>query len=120
MMRNLIQNAVVHHDRDHGRIAVTCAATDQALVLEVADDGPGIPPEYHERVLLPFHALKRRDEGGGGGLGLALVNKIVQRWGGRLDILSESGVRGTCFRLTFPLPESASLEGEAATTTKAA
>ena len=103
ILRNLVLNAVQHHDRDHGTIRIGGAASDQSFVLDVSDDGPGIPPEYHERVLLPFHTLKRRDEGGGTGLGLALINKIVQRSGGRLEIRSEAGSRGTAIRVTLPL-----------------
>jgi signal transduction histidine kinase len=107
VLRNLVQNAVAHHDREHGRIGIRCSDSDQTLVLEVSDDGPGIPPEFHERVLLPFQSLKRRDKGGGSGLGLALVNKIVQRSGGKLKIVSEAGTRGTLFRATLPIKSSA-------------
>ncbi|MEZ5931552.1 MAG: sensor histidine kinase [Alphaproteobacteria bacterium] len=103
ILRNLIQNAVKHHDHDHGKIRIDGALSGSSFVLEVSDDGPGIPSEYHQRVLLPFHALKRKDEGGGTGLGLALVNKIVQRSGGRLEILSGHGIRGTCFRVILPV-----------------
>lgn len=102
ILRNLVQNAVKHHDRAKGTICIAGTSSDEAYVLEVSDDGPGIPTEFHERVLLPFRALKRRDEGGGTGLGLALINKIVQRAGGRLEIVSEAGTRGACFRIILP------------------
>lgn len=107
ILRNLVQNAIAHHDRDHGALRISGGTRDHEFILEVGDDGPGIPPEFHKRVLLPFHSLKRRDEGGGSGLGLALINKIVQRSGGSLEIQSETGVRGTRFRVALPIQISA-------------
>lgn len=112
ILRNLVQNAVKYHDRDHGTIYIDGKSAEQGFVLEVADDGPGIPPEFHERVLQPFRTLKRRDQGGGTGLGLALVNKIVKRFGGRLDLISEAGARGTMFRITWPANSTTEHDGQ--------
>jgi signal transduction histidine kinase len=103
VVRNLLDNAVKHHDMPTGALRVSGDYDGDTLILEVADDGPGIPPSYHEKVLEPFATLKRRDECEGSGLGLALVNKIVQRWNGHLEILSQGGMRGTTFRITMPI-----------------
>jgi len=98
--RNLVQNAVRHHDRDSGRIAIGGAARGSEVDLYVADDGPGIPPEHHDRVLQPLQSLRRGD--GGTGLGLSFVDKIARRWRGRVEIESEAGRRGTTVHLVLP------------------
>jgi signal transduction histidine kinase len=67
------------------------------LVVEVADDGPGIGPEILERVFNPFFTTKPQ----GSGLGLAIVRKIVDAHNGHIDLVS--GPQGTCFRVTLPL-----------------
>lgn len=64
------------------------------VVVEVADNGPGIPPEYHNRVFLPFFTTKPK----GSGLGLAMVQKVVQAHRGRIDFTSMPG-SGTVFRI---------------------
>ena len=67
------------------------------LVVEIADDGPGIPPDILERVFNPFFTTKPQ----GSGLGLAIVRKIVDAHNGHIDLVSES--QGTRFRVTLPL-----------------
>jgi len=69
----------------------------RAVRLEVADDGPGIPPEQLECVLEPFFTTKPR----GTGLGLAIVDRIVRQHHGRLEVAGAPG-RGT--RVTMELP----------------
>jgi signal transduction histidine kinase len=55
-------------------------------------------------VLEPLVTLKSRDDGGGSGLGLAIVAKIAERWNGRVEVLSEDGVRGTVVRVVLSRP----------------
>jgi len=69
-------------------------------VVRVADDGKGMPPEVQARVFEPFFSTK---EGGRGvGLGLSIVQGIVARHGGTIDVTSEPG-RGTTFAVRLPL-----------------
>ena len=75
-----------------------------ALVIEVADDGPGIPPELTDRIFSPFFTTKPQ----GSGLGLAIVRKIVDAHDGRIDVNARPG-GGTCFQVTLPLEGSAQL-----------
>lgn len=70
--------------------------------LEVEDDGRGIPPEIRERIFQPFFTTK--GPGQGTGLGLATVDRIVTRSGGRIEVESEEG-RGTLVRLLLPVVE---------------
>lgn len=103
VLRNLFSNAIKHHDRPAGRIEVSCSATDDGFwAFVVTDDGPGIPPKYHERVFEMFQTLRPRDEVEGSGMGLALVKKIVETDGGTITIASD-GVRGCSMRFTWPI-----------------
>jgi signal transduction histidine kinase len=72
-------------------------ATETVLV-EVADDGPGIPPDVAEKVFDPFFTTKAQ----GSGLGLAIVRKIVDAHDGRIDLITTVG-RGTTIRVTLPV-----------------
>jgi PAS domain S-box-containing protein len=102
VVRNLISNAVKHHDRDQGRIVVRGGRDEADAFFEVRDDGPGIGPEYHQRIFEMFSTLRSRDEVEGSGIGLALIKKIVERWGGRVSVSSKRDERGTTFRFTMP------------------
>ena len=100
---NLIGNALKHHNRVDGRIAVRAHETEDPQFYEftVADDGPGIAPQYHERIFGIFQTLRPRDQVEGSGLGLALVKKIVEQYGGRIWLESAEG-QGTTFHFTWP------------------
>jgi len=68
------------------------------LVVDVVDDGPGVPPDLAERVFNPFFTTKPQ----GSGLGLAIVRKIVDAHNGQIDLATAPG-QGTRFRVTLPL-----------------
>jgi signal transduction histidine kinase len=101
---NLVINAV-QHVPEGGRIRLATADAAGLLVVQVEDDGPGIPEAEQERVFDPF--FTRRD--GGVGLGLTIVRQIVEAHGGEIAV-SRGHLGGACF--TIRLPRS---EGEAAT-----
>lgn len=75
-----------------------------AIVLRVADDGPGIPDDIRDRIFNPFFSTKPQ----GSGLGLAIVRKIVDAHEGRIDVVSEPG-HGTTFTVTLPVLEPGQL-----------
>jgi signal transduction histidine kinase len=103
VLQNLIANAVKHHDRDRGTIRIS-ADTDGAFVrFSIEDDGPGIPDRYRERIFKMFEKLAPKDEVEGSGIGLALVKKLVERKGGRIDIAAAGqGGRGAVFSFDWP------------------
>jgi signal transduction histidine kinase len=68
------------------------------VVVDVADDGPGMPPDVAEKIFNPFFTTKAQ----GSGLGLAIVRKIVDAHEGRIDMTTADG-RGTRFRVTLPV-----------------
>ncbi len=98
---------------DGGRIAVRVEHTAGRAVLEVEDDGPGIPPEALEHIFEPFFTLRR--QGRGSGLGLAVVYSIVSTHGGEVDVRSAPGER-TRFVIRLPLGEASALEAVASRT----
>jgi signal transduction histidine kinase len=97
---NLCVNALQAMDaRGRGRLSVRVRSGSNGLVVvEIADDGPGIPPEVRERIFEPFFSTKGTK---GTGLGLYLVAEIVAGHGGKIAAESSAG-RGTVFTLTFP------------------
>lgn len=101
VLRNLVANAIKHHDRDRGRIEIACEEEDDHYVFAVRDDGPGIPPEDEARVFEMFQTLQPRDGGHGSGMGLALVRKIVTNRGGEVWLESDGG-RGATIRFRWP------------------
>jgi len=102
VVRNLISNAIKHHDRASGRIAISGGYDGNEIFFEVSDDGPGIPPEFHARIFDMFSTLRSRDEVEGSGMGLALIRKTVDGWGGKISVRSDPAARGATFRFTVP------------------
>ncbi|MEO3414606.1 HAMP domain-containing sensor histidine kinase [Roseovarius sp. CAU 1744] len=99
----LISNSVKHHDMNEGKVTITSVQKAGDCIITVTDDGPGIPEKYRERVFEIMTTLKPRDEIEGSGMGLALVRKIVDIYGGQISWLSGPAERGTSIQLTFPI-----------------
>jgi len=104
VLRNLIENAVKHHDRADGRIIVDAEVDGQRLLLSISDDGPGIDPAWHEAIFLPFRQIADTEDVDGAGIGLALVKKTVERFGGSIEVQSNPSIgRGSTFKVGWPL-----------------
>ena len=93
---NLVSNAI-DAMREGGRLQVRAANSGDNLTLEVADTGPGIPPELRDKVFQLYFTTKT----GGSGIGLAMTYRAVQLHNGTISFKSEAG-SGTTFRLEFP------------------
>jgi signal transduction histidine kinase len=101
VFRNLVANAIRHHDRGEGHISISGRLLGSELAeFTVADDGPGIPPEYRERIFNLFETLQPQEDAGGIGLGLAMVRKAVQMNGGAVAVADAPG-RGARFVFTW-------------------
>ena len=108
ILRNLISNAIKHHDRDTGQITVRCSPFDDGEIrLEVEDDGPGIPEEHLSDVFVKFVKLERRGEVEGTGLGLAAVARAVQSAGGQIFATNRLDGRGARFVIGIPVNRAA-------------
>lgn len=99
VLRNLVANALQHHDRDTGTIVATCEDQASVLAITVRDDGPGIDTRHHSVIFLPFRSLNEASTG----MGLAAVHKAITGIRGTITVVSdpEKG-RGTAFRFTWP------------------
>lgn len=98
---NLISNAIKYSDRKDGLVEIAVNNGGQFYEFGVADNGPGIAPQFHEKIFVIFQTLASRDQIESTGIGLTLVKKIVEEQGGSITI--ESGVgQGATFRFTWP------------------
>lgn len=95
---NLLANAVEHGGRN---VRARVRREDGAGVVEVADEGPGIPPGDLPRIFDRFHKADPARSRGGSGLGLAIARESAELLGGTLGVRSEPGT-GTCFTLRLP------------------
>ena len=96
---NLMKNAV-QAMRDGGHLVVRATAEGGEVIVEVADDGPGMSEEVRSRLFEPFFTTKEK----GSGLGLAVVERIVEENRGQIEIDSRQG-QGTVCRLRLPQPK---------------
>ena len=97
---NLLDNAV-KHGGEGTRIDVSASTTGTGARVVVEDSGPGVPPEWRERVFEPFARIERRNSGGAG-IGLAVVRDLVAAHGGTISI-DESTLGGARFTVTLPI-----------------
>ncbi len=102
VMLNLLLNAMQAIERK-GKVEVTLSQKNAAAVIEVADNGRGIPPENLPNIFRPFYTTK----GDGTGLGLSLARRIIEDHQGRIDVASTVG-KGSTFAVVLPLTRNAS------------
>jgi signal transduction histidine kinase len=80
------------------------------IEFSVRDDGPGIAPEYHEKIFKLFQTLKRRDDVEGSGMGLAVVKKLVDQQNGIITVHSQGDGKGTEFCFQWPADGTSTAE----------
>jgi signal transduction histidine kinase len=102
VLRNLINNAIKHHDKPNGEVVLSAMRVGDFVEFIVRDDGPGIPPQFHEKIFELFQTLKRRDEVESTGMGLTIVKKLIERQNCRITVHSEGNGAGTEFRFQWP------------------
>jgi len=101
---NLVKNAAESVDHN-GIVTLRCrkgmrdlqGELTEAAIIEVEDNGPGIPPEIQSKIFDPFFSTK----GDGTGLGLAIAARIIDKHGGNIEFDSQPG-KGTIFRIVLP------------------
>lgn len=101
VLANLIGNAVKYHDRADGEVKITAASRAHMIEFAITDDGPGIAPEFHDRIFKVFHTLQSRDSVESTGIGLSIVKKLVEQQGGQASVRSAIG-EGSTFTFTWP------------------
>lgn len=97
---NLISNAIKHHHRSDGKIEISVRYLEHFYEFSIADDGPGIAPEYHDKIFGIFQTLESKHKNDSTGIGLAIVKKIIETEGGKIELESQLN-QGTKFRFTW-------------------
>ncbi len=101
-LRNLINNAIKHHDRADGRVCVSAIDDGELIQFIVEDDGPGIASRFQKKVFEIFRTVApNSDWKNSSGMGLSIIKKTVETYGGKIELQSELG-QGTRFILHWP------------------
>jgi PAS domain S-box-containing protein len=98
---NLLGNAVKHAGAEEPKVGIEWEDAGPFYEFSVTDNGQGIAPQYHERIFGIFQTLEARDKVEGTGIGLSVVQKIVDAKGGRVWVESEAG-KGARFKFLWP------------------
>ena len=101
---NLLTNAVKYSPRET-EVTVSGSGSDGYVRIAVKDQGIGMDQKEVRQIFQKFYRTKKAEESGeaGTGIGLSIVQQIVERHGGRIDVASQPGV-GSCFTLVMPAP----------------
>jgi len=105
VFQNLLSNAVKYMDKPQGQITIGCVQENGFWKFSVADNGPGIEEKHFEKIFQIFQTLSPRDEFESTGVGLSVVKKIVELFGGKIWVESKPG-EGSTFFFTLPKQES--------------
>ncbi len=105
IVANLVSN-VEKYAPNAAHLSVTTVQDDEAVILTVHDDGPGVPPQVRERIFAPFFRVSSKLTDGvtGTGIGLSIARDLAERHGGRLACLEVE--RGATFELRLPRREA--------------
>jgi nitrogen-specific signal transduction histidine kinase len=100
LFQNLVSNAIKYRSELKPLIQVSVRDVAGKLEFAVADNGLGVAPEYHQKIFQAFQRL-HDNKSPGTGIGLAICQRVVERYGGRIWVDSEIG-HGATFRFTLP------------------
>jgi signal transduction histidine kinase len=103
VFQNLLSNAVKYMDKPQGEVRINCIEVGDCWTFRVSDNGPGIEERYYDKIFQIFQTLSPRDESERTGVGLTIVKKIVEMYGGRVWVESRIG-QGSTFLFTVPKP----------------
>lgn len=106
LMQNLIDNAIKHNHEENPRVRISAKTDEGFVVIEVADNGPGVALEFQERIFQLFDKLDPDSEGTG--IGLAIVKRIIDFHGGTITLESDGVGHGCKFIMRLPAEPPAS------------
>ena len=102
VFQNLLSNAIKYNDKERGMVELGYdQSDDEFFKFWVKDNGPGIAEKYHKKIFKIFQTLRPRDEREATGVGLSIVKKIIQLFGGEIWVESEID-KGSTFYFTVP------------------
>lgn len=102
VFQNLISNALKYRGEDAPRIHISAVEQDGWSVFSVADNGIGIDPKFATYIFGPFKRLHGREQYPGTGIGLAICQRLVEQYGGRVWVENSIPGEGSTFCFTFP------------------
>jgi heavy metal sensor kinase len=103
-LTNVVDNAI-KYGPEGSRVDIRMFATGSSVVIDVSDNGPGIPPQREALIFERFYRGSTSDSAEGVGLGLSIAKRALDTFGGRLNL--EKAARGCTFRITLPLAPAA-------------
>jgi light-regulated signal transduction histidine kinase (bacteriophytochrome) len=101
LFQNLLVNAIKYMDKSQGRIKISCLEEGGFWKFSVADNGPGIDEKHFERIFEMFQCLSIKTKHKGNGVGLTVVKKIIESYGGKIWLESKID-KGATFFFTLP------------------
>lgn len=101
VFQNLLSNAVKYMDKPRGEVKIGCSDEDDFWKFWVRDNGPGIEEKHFDKIFQIFQTLNARDDYESTGVGLTLIKKIIEMYGGQIWLESTPG-EGTTFFFTLP------------------
>ncbi len=104
LFQNLLSNAIKYMDKPEGLIKIDCVEEENFWKFSMADNGPGIEEKHFERIFKMFQVISVKEESEGTGVGLTVVKKIVELYGGKIWVESKVG-QGSTFFFTLPKQE---------------
>ena len=102
IFQNLIGNAIKYRNQEPPRIHITAEDSDGWCIFSVSDNGIGIESQYAERIFGLFKRLHGRDDYPGSGVGLAICQRIVEQYGGRIWLERSAPGAGSTFSFAIP------------------
>jgi PAS domain S-box-containing protein len=102
VIRNFFSNALKHHDGKDPHISISINGEGNFCIIRMKDNGPGIPESAQDRVFRLFQTLNT-NFGNSNGIGLPMTKRLVESHGGKIELNSSDGVRGTEFIIFWPL-----------------
>jgi signal transduction histidine kinase len=101
VLQNLLSNSIKFMDKSGGIITIGCEKKEAFWRFMIKDNGPGIDQKYHEKIFQAFQTLSLEQDNESTGIGLSLVKKIIELYGGKIELESEAG-KGCAFYFTLP------------------
>jgi len=98
LFQNLINNAIKYNNKEHGLVKITYQDQGEFHQFSITDNGIGIDRKYHDKIFKTFQKLENYKDSSG--VGLSIVKRIVQNYGGKIDLISEVG-KGSTFTFTL-------------------
>lgn len=109
VFQNLLSNAIKYMDKPQGQVRVGCVKDNGVWRFSVADNGPGIKEQHFEKIFKIFQTIIASEGSESTGVGLTVVKKVVELYGGRIWVESEVG-QGSTFFFTFPMQKMGAKE----------